>query len=365
MTIKGHILRTASEIAIGRYMRAPDHPTGEQPGAAPAAEAPAAEAPKPEDVDEFAATFENLTQEEAKPVDDKGGKSDADRDEPAPAGGGGAGDASGAADAGDGKSGVTAGKDDKGAKGKKGEAPEDKSAAPAEGKDDKTGKGDKEPAPKAEEPADTDDILKRLAKAVKETPTEEKKEAPAAEEKPLFTTDEEAKIEAFKKEWPDVAEAMDLQARAVAHSVLKYAFSSIAEQFIPLRDAVEALATRAHYGDLKGAVGEYTDEEREKIIGWVKEHPAYLQSAMLSVIEEGTAEEVADLVNRYREATGSKPAGAQDDKVEAPGGDTELSGEAKQAAAALAPVSSKRSAVQAPDDLSDYDGAFAKFADSL
>jgi hypothetical protein len=82
---------------------------------------------------------------------------------------------------------------------------------------------------------------------------------------------------------------------------------------------------------------------------------------MNDVIEKGTAEEIGDLVGRYREVTGKKPAGAQDDPN--PPVDTELSGAAKQAAEALAPVGSKRTAVQSSEDATDFDAAWAKFAD--
>jgi hypothetical protein len=189
--------------------------------------------------------------------------------------------------------------------------------------------------------------------------------AAAEEPQPLFTKEEDAKIEHFRKEWPEVAEAFDLQARALAQSVLKYAFEQIGGVVNPMRETLDILATRTHYGDLKDKVGEYTPAERDEIIGWVKEQPTYLQTGMMSVIEGGTAEEVADLVGRYREATGKQPAGALADDKGPPGGDVELSDEAKKAAAALAPVSTKRSTLQAPDDKSDFNGAFAKFVDEL
>jgi hypothetical protein len=163
----------------------------------------------------------------------------------------------------------------------------------------------------------------------------------------------------------EVAEAFDLQARSLAQSVLKYAFEQIGGVVNPMRETLDILATRTHYGDLKEKVGEYTPAERQEIIDWVDKQPTYLQAAMKSVIDGGTAEEVADLVSRYRKETGKQPAGAQDDPPAAPGGDVELSDAAKQAAAALAPVSSKRSTVQAPDDKSNFDGAFAKFVDEL
>jgi hypothetical protein len=241
-------------------------------------------------------------------------------------------------------------------------------AGAAAAADDKTGK-DKAPAAAAPAASETDDdVLKRLAAAVKKVGDDDKTPAAAddkPQDQPLFTQDEEAKIEHFRKEWPEVAEAFDLQARALAQSVLKYAFEQIGSVVNPMRETLDVLATRTHYGDLKAKVGEYTDEEREEIVGWVKEQPTYLQTGMMSVIEGGTAEEVADLVSRYRKETGKQPAGAQVDEPGPSGGDVELSDEAKKAAAALAPVSTKRTAVQAPEDKSDFGAAFAKFADEL
>jgi hypothetical protein len=368
MTPKNHFRMTTSEIAMGRYMRAPDHSAA----------------------DEFDAAFAEFGK------DDKGGKGDGGA-EPAAAGGpggvdggaddgGGADDKGGAAPAADDKGGAPAAADDKApaTADDKGGAPagsdkgggaggDDKdpaavaaaAAAAAAATDDKGGKAPVAAAPAASE--SDDDVLKRLAAAVKKVGTEE---APAATDEapqaqPIFNAEEEAKIEHFRKEWPEVAEAFDLQARALAQSVLSYAFKEIGAVVNPMRETVDILAQRTHYGDLKDKVGEYTAEERDDIVKWVDEQPTYLQTAMKSVIDGGTAEEVADLVSRYRQATGKQPAGAPADDKGPAGGDVELSDAAKQAAAALAPVSTKRSTVQAPDDKSDFNGAFAKFVDEL
>jgi hypothetical protein len=367
-----HFHLTASEIAMGRVMRAPDHPAA----------------------DEFSSSFAEFAKDEpaAGAADDKGGAGDG-QGAGDPAGGGpggaaggsgdgaGAGDAGAAAAAADDKAGAGAATDDKGGAaapaagagaGEAGAAGGDgaaAAAAAAAATDDKGGKGAATPPPPPAAASESDDdVLKRLAKAVKKVDTEE---APAAaadaapQEQPLFTAEENQKIEHFRKEWPEVAEAFDLQARALAQSVLQYAFKEIGGVVNPMRETLDVLATRTHYGDLKEKVGEYTAEERDEIVEWVKQQPTYLQTGMLGVIDGGTAEEVADLVGRYREATGKPAAGAQTVSGEAPGGDVELSGTAKQAAAALAPVSTKRSAVQAPDDKSDFGAAFAKFADEL
>lgn len=69
--VKRHILRTASEIAMGRYMRAPDHPAAQGTGAAePAAEASASDDAGASDAD-FAA-FERRVKGGADPGNDDG-----------------------------------------------------------------------------------------------------------------------------------------------------------------------------------------------------------------------------------------------------------------------------------------------------
>lgn len=86
--VKRHILRTASEIAMGRYMRAPDHPsaTGEGPAAAAAAEPGSTADAGADDAEDFAA-FERRTKgaEEPKGADepgaDDGDPDDGDGDE--------------------------------------------------------------------------------------------------------------------------------------------------------------------------------------------------------------------------------------------------------------------------------------------
>jgi hypothetical protein len=152
--------------------------------------------------------------------------------------------------------------------------------------------------------------------------------------------------------------------RELGRGVIQYVFDQIAPEVKQIKELVQTLALRAHQSDLDETIGEYpTDEEIDSIKGWVKTQPSYLQVAMNDVIEKGTAEEIGDLVGRYREATGKQPAGAQAAEPKPQGGETELSGAAKQAAEALAPVGSKRSVVQNPDDPSDFDAGWAKFKD--
>ena len=99
-----------------------------------------------------------------------------------------------------------------------------------------------------------------------------------------------------------------------------------------------------------------------KLEGWIKTHPAYLQSGLLKAYNEGTAEEVIDLVSRYKQATGVKPQEA----APAVPNTGEPKKPAAAAAAALAPVETKRTTPKpSGTDPNDYDSAFDEAAASL
>lgn len=191
-----------------------------------------------------------------------------------------------------------------------------------------------------------------------ETPAEVAVEAP-----PLFDDAEKAQLAKFREDWPEEAKAVDLMQRELGRGVIQYVFDQIAPEVRTLRELVQTLALRAHHSDLDATIGEYpNDDEIESIKSWVKTQPSYLQTGMNGVIDGGTAEEIGDLVSRYREATGKQSAGAQAGDPK-PAVEAELSDEAKKAALALAPVGSKRSAVQSPEDASDFDAGWVKYKD--
>jgi hypothetical protein len=218
-----------------------------------------------------------------------------------------------------------------------------------------------EAAAEAKPDPDADAILQRLSKLVREAPAEE---APAAqtaatEEAPLFNDEERGVLEAYEKDWSDVSKAEELKRRAFGRDLLTYAFNEIAKEFKPLKDLTEALANRAHFVDLKDKVGDIDDTLYTQVDGWVGKQPAYLQLAYKQVLSNGTVDEVADLVDRFRKETGS----AATPKKAPAGGGNELSEEAKKAAASLAPVGTKRTVITQQDDPSDTDAAWKRYTD--
>ena len=221
-----------------------------------------------------------------------------------------------------------------------------------------------EPVKAAEPPADnTDEVLQRLARLVKEEPAP-REEAPVAPtpEAPIYTKDEQDFLSTYEKDWPDVARAESLRRRAEYKELINYVFSEVSKELRPVVETVQAMGNRTHLTDLKSTVTDYEDV-RDKVVDWVGTQPTYLQIAYKHVIQSGTVDEVADLVNRYKRETGVTAAPA----VAAPAArkaETELPSATKKAAAELAPVSSKRAAVVTNAEPETFDDAFAMFAKS-
>jgi hypothetical protein len=360
---------TASEIAMGRYMRAPDHPVVEEPVVVVTpSPAPTVE----EGEDAYSAAFaEEVLKEAATEGGNDGGTGATGVAAPAGAAGGAA-----AAPAGDEVVVAQPEGETPAEGGAAGGAPAAGSEKPAVG-GDAAGAGaaatgsEAHPAQPAETPPDADDVLKRLAAEIaKQGGAKQEVEAPppatdAEPERPLFTEAEQASIDHFAKEWPEEHEAVRLMGRDIGVSAIKFVFESIAPEMRQIRDMVVQMSTRMHYGDLVESVGEISEDEIAKVKSWAEgQDQPYLQKAYLGVIKEGTADEVANLVSRYREETGTQPAPQPAaEPAKKPVGDTELSGVAKQAAASLAPVGTKRSVVQNPDDAQDFDAAWDKYLD--
>ena len=233
-----------------------------------------------------------------------------------------------------------------------------------------------EEAPAADAPAETpaadQDILNKLADLVKRQPAEEPQQpAPAAVEQPdvlegIYTAEEQQQLVEYAKEWGEVSKGEELKRRAEYTLLANHIFEQISEAIMPQFETLHALADQIHLKDLNEKVEDYP-VVREKVIEWVGKQPDYLQTAYNHVINNGTTEEVTDLIGRYKQETGVVTPAAKADPAPAPAKkpDTGLPTATKKAAASLAPVSSKRSTVVSGQDPDDFDGAFASFADKV
>lgn len=349
------VAMTATERRLGRYIRAPE---GHDPAPAPA---PAPEVPN--DDDAFAAAF---AAEAADPP--------AGGNEPAPA----PADTSVAADPPVGgeqpaaPAGDPAGGDPAPAEPvAPGEAPS--GAAPAA----PAAPAPAEPAPAAAPQLSAEQVLEKLAGLVQPQPAAPAApEAPAQEAPPIYTAEEQGVLAEYEKNWPDVSKAESLKRKSEYHDIMRYVFNEVAAFVQPLFDQQKAITNNLHINELKAAVPDYTPETEDEVNNWIDSQPDYLQGAYKQVMQSGTSEQVADLIGRYRSATGKAPAapaaaapaapaaGAAQPTPPAPA-KTELSSAAKQAAESLAPVGGERSQVPQGEDPGDYDSAFARYAATM
>lgn len=208
---------------------------------------------------------------------------------------------------------------------------------------------------------DDDEILRRLGRLLKqpEQPVQQQPQRPAAQTFD-FNDDERAVVEDYEKEWPDVARAEAIKRGREYKLLTQHIFSEVLNLLAPVYEGQRALLDRTQLADLQQSVENYDEQLVNDVAEWVKTQPAYLQPAYVHVMQQGTVEEVKDLVDRYRQATGGTTKETPAPTTKPVG--TELPTPAKQAAARLAPVSTKRSApVQAPSK-DDFDGAFAEAA---
>jgi hypothetical protein len=234
------------------------------------------------------------------------------------------------------------------------------------------------PEIKAEQPPETAptpdyaaeiSALKAQLEAMKSAPQAAPAPAPSspAEPAPIYSADESALLAKYHEDWPDIAKGEMLQRRAEYRDLVKYVFDQVQATYGPVAEYFQTRSGKDQYSDIKTLVSDY-DQVRDATIAWAKSQPAYLASAYDKVISEGSAEDVADLIARFKKETNyaapaaSTPAAPVPVKGAVPASTT-LPEKARQAAAALRVVSSKRSeASSGAADPNDFESAFAEFA---
>ena len=201
-------------------------------------------------------------------------------------------------------------------------------------------------------------------------PTAEEADAALLEQipDPVLSPEIEAKLSAFRKDWPDIAEAVDAQA---AHAqaqmearVARLVASVVQGVYADIAPMVKTYATTEASAFRTAVLDKHNDYDAvyPKLEPWIKSQPAYLQSGMLHAYNAGSAEDVIDLVTRYKSAAGVMPQVPEPPADVSGGGSQSVSAAAK--AAELAPVQGKRTAPKpAGEDPNDFDSAFAQAAE--
>jgi hypothetical protein len=233
-----------------------------------------------------------------------------------------------------------------------------------------------EPAPAGYVSQDQFAALQAELSALKKqaAPAESARPEPA----PLYTPDEQGVIDGYLKEWPDVAKGEALMRRAEYSQLIKYVFDQFAPRLEALETSQTSTSTRTQYQDIVSLVPDY-DSVRDATLAWIETQPGYLKSAYQKVAEDGSPQDVADLITRFKKETGhgakrdgAAPAGAPAGGAQAGAAQTagasagavpaSLPAAAQAAAAALKPVKTTRSEPVSSPDPNDFDAAFKEFA---
>ena len=202
---------------------------------------------------------------------------------------------------------------------------------------------------------------------VEETPEQKKaREDFEASLQPYKPSEEETKaLEKFRKDFPEESVAIDAMLKSRDRTVnaqLYQAVQAVLKQvngvLAPVAASTQEITRERHFSAIRAVHSDY-DAVVAKIPDWINKQPAYLRPAMQRAYDEGSAQDVIDLVAGYKAAV--KPA-APADLSPKPAPVAKPSG-----AADLEPVGGRRSApnLRGAPDPNDFDGAFNEAAKAL
>lgn len=179
--------------------------------------------------------------------------------------------------------------------------------------------------------------------------------------------DEQALLDKFKEEWPDhypaIKVLLDLQRK---ESEAKYvqALQSVTEKIYqdinPVAESASQTAAEQHFNSIRSVHSDF-DNVKEKLGPWIESQPPYLAKAMKTVYTSGNADEVIDLIQRYKDTNGiaSPEPGANPSPKSKPAVN-------EKKLDALESVGSKRTTPQQRGvDVNDFDGAFNEAVSKL
>lgn len=188
--------------------------------------------------------------------------------------------------------------------------------------------------------------------------------APAADTAPapIYSAEEQTELADLQKEWPDLHRLFTLMSRQVQHETLTYAFSEMERVLTPLQSSVGTLAGNEHMAAIYEVHADY-DQVYQPVMNWIEQQPSFLKAAYQNVVDKGTAQDVAEMITRFKTETkwqeAPRAAAPVTPAVPSPATPV-LSNAAMKAATAIGAVGTKRSGVPTAQDPLDFDGAWAE-----
>ena len=236
-----------------------------------------------------------------------------------------------------------------------------------------------EPAP-AEEPAaaveaapapqpviDTNALAEALVQAQQKA-AQPAAEPPKEDKEPSYEDylDDSAKnaIKLLNEEWGEVATAVQPLITAHVQAALakqeKQFLALVQQRLAPVESVVVQSQEQLYWQTIQAAHPDFR-EAAAAIPAWIEKQPALYRPALLQAYNQGTAEQVVELLTTYKQAigtTGAAPAQPASSAAQVPPKAAPVSNAAL--AATLAPPAAQRSTMTTSRDPNDYESAFAE-----
>lgn len=198
-------------------------------------------------------------------------------------------------------------------------------------------------------------------------------EPPAEPEQPktiddYIPEDKQEVVSKYRQEWAEVAEAEQVLREAHLQQVQERIYSELRGALAPVFETTQRLQVNAHQEAIR-KVHPDLDEVKEDLQAWIAEQPEFVRPAYEQVAKQGSAQEVVELINYYKQAkgtTGAAPAvpasSARTQQKPKPAPKQPPAAAKKAMAAAPSPRQAQPPGSSNPED---YDAAFEEAAGGL
>jgi hypothetical protein len=238
-----------------------------------------------------------------------------------------------------------------------------------------------EEAPAAKKPGSLDE--EQLAAAYRRLRQEEadnERSAKPAEEAPAVddprqktwrdyvSEDNQKVLEPYETDWSEVSQAEQIKRDAQLQHVQDVVYSDLKAVLAPIVEHMKQSKVEAHFNAIRQEHADI-DDVKEDLNRWVDEQPEFVRPAFEQVLKTGSAKQVVELLNAYKQATGKTGAAPEVPASSASNGAgkkpqrTPPSAGAKRALAATPSTKRKDPPRQADPD--DFSSAFDEAASSV
>lgn len=224
-----------------------------------------------------------------------------------------------------------------------------------------------EPAPAPQPVIDTNALAEALVQAQQKA-AQPASEPPKEDKEPSYEDylDDSAKnaIKLLNEEWGEVATAVQPLITAHVQAALakqeKQFLALVQQRLAPVESVVVQSQEQLYWQTIQAAHPDFR-EAAAAIPAWIEKQPALYRPALLQAYNQGTAEQVVELLTTYKQAigtTGAAPAQPASSAAQVPPKAAPVSNAAL--AATLAPPAAQRSTMTTSRDPNDYESAFAE-----